>query len=36
MTDTKPSIAESRPNPSGATELARIAAVIAIAPSAVM
>ena len=32
----EPSIAESRPKPSSATELARIAAVIAIAPSALM
>ena len=36
ITDASASIAESRPKPSSATEPARIAAVIAIAPSAVM
>ncbi len=33
MIEARPSITESRPKPSSATELARIAAVIAIAPS---
>ena len=36
ITEASASIAESRPKPSSATEPARIAAVIAIAPSAVM
>ena len=36
MIEASASIAESRPKPSSATEPARIAAVIAIAPSAVM
>lgn len=36
ITLARPSIAESRPNPSNATELARTAATIATAPSAAM
>ena len=36
MIEANPSIAESRPNPSSATEPARIAAMIATAPSTVM
>jgi len=36
MIDARPSITESSPKPSSATEPASIAAVIAIAPSAVI
>jgi hypothetical protein len=36
MTLARPSMAESRPKPSSATELARTAVTIAMAPSAVM